>query len=573
MTDSKENPWREKYLNSLDEQERLEAEHQQHSELLKRALVRVSLAAEGLDTELDEILESVRAALRQDKLARLDTVLEDLEASILGYDKQREQQQQDNRQALLQLLRNLPTGSKTSRATAAQLRQSLQDKTLDSAQLAEYLQQLAQLTAPPLDPEDPSFQAAAEPDDSALAAGGEYLEGEWEVSQSPDNTTAEEGSRGNALEGQFQSSSEVEREDARAVGQQKPVHEPEFSRVSDKVNRVLNDFLDQIEAADSVAQKAVNARQRLDQGLNWYELVPTLEDIRDLVLQAYLAADDEYRQYLLAVDESLLQILSALGLATSNLQQRLVVEREFESCVSQQLGGIARSVSEAREVDSLKQQVSEHLGVIEQALRDKREHPITDELLEAQLEALGDRLKQMEAEASETRAAMEKHRQKSLTDPLTSLPNREAYTQRLYHEQQRWQRHQHPLTLAVCDIDHFKRINDSFGHQAGDRVLQVLAKGLKKRLREIDFVGRYGGEEFVVILPETSKGDAWTLLDKIRAAIATTGFRFSDQPVTITLSIGMSQFAEGDSGESVFARADKLLYQAKHDGRNRCLVD
>jgi len=631
MAEAEDNPWREKYLNALDEQERLEERQTQQTELLKRALVRVSLAAEGLDDELDDILESVRATLRKDQLDRLEGTLEALEESILSYDQQRQSQHQQSQQAMLQLLSNLQPISREERALARELKLSLQEPAKNTQMLVEQLQCLSGIAAIPVattDELDPimaakgssAAHAAGEPGDYSgsievvgatdidVESGSHSVIEEAPVEQvkagllgrlfrrderkasipdaSPEQSADEvheavvEGviaddtpRQPEALEGQFQSNTEVRREETRREGEQKPVHEPAFSRVSDKVHLVLADLLDQVEPVDSVVEKALNARERLDNGLTWYELVPTLEDIRDLVLQAYLAADEDFRQYLLAVDESLQQILSALGLASADLHQRLVVEREFEATLSKQLGSFSDSVSQVDEVSALKQLVADHLGSIEQALRDKRELSVTDDVLEAQLATLSERIKQMETEASAAQQELNKQKQKALTDALTSLPNREAYTQRLFHEYRRWQRHQHPLTLAVCDIDHFKKINDNFGHQAGDRVLQVLAKGLDKRLRDIDFVGRYGGEEFVVILPETSKGDAWVLLDKIREAISKTAFRFNEKPLTITLSIGVSQFAEGDSAESVFARADKLLYQAKADGRNRCLVD
>jgi len=630
MADTKNNPWREKYLNALDEQERLEEEHSEQTDLLKRALVRVSLAAEGLDEELDNILETVRATLRKDKLDRLEGTLEQLEESILSYDQQRQSQHQQSQQAMLRLLSSLQPISREERALARELKSSLEEPAATTQVMVEQLQQLSSIAAiplasadePPLDlskgrtgdavmppleraeavvpvdiaetditPADAASNSASSvADEDSMASKGGLLgrlfkradrsttkTAETLEEQSSEPTLellADNGIRSaEALEGQFQSNTEVLREDARREGEQKPVHEPEFSRISDKVHVVLADLLDQVKPVDSVVEKALNARERLDNGLTWYELVPTLEDIRDLVLQAYLAADDEYRLHLLTVDESLQQILSALGLASTDLHQRLVAERAFVETLSQELGNFSSAVDQVDEVAVLKRLVAEHLGSIEQALREKRELSVTDDALEAQLASLNERVKQMEAEAAATHEELNKQKKKALTDALTGLPNREAYTQRLFHEYRRWQRHQHPLTLAVCDIDHFKKINDRFGHQAGDRVLQVLAKGLSKRLRDIDFVGRYGGEEFVIILPDTQKGDAWVLLDKVREAISQTAFRFNEKPLTITLSIGVSQFKEGDRAESVFVRADKLLYQAKADGRNRCLVE
>ena len=126
--------------------------------------------------------------------------------------------------------------------------------------------------------------------------------------------------------------------------------------------------------------------------------------------------------------------------------------------------------------------------------------------------------------------------------------------------------------MHQSDIDWFKNINDTYGHQAGDRVLKVLSRGIAKRLREVDFMARYGGEEFVLVLPETQSEQAHGALDKIREAIALTPFHFKESPVQITLSMGIAEFREGDTVEKVFARADKQLYVAKEQGRNRCLI-
>jgi diguanylate cyclase len=119
---------------------------------------------------------------------------------------------------------------------------------------------------------------------------------------------------------------------------------------------------------------------------------------------------------------------------------------------------------------------------------------------------------------------------------LTQLPNRDSWQDRLQFEVDRWQRYKGDITIAVVDIDFFKRINDSFGHKAGDRVLQLLARELKKGLRSTDFIARIGGEEFVVLLPETTGAQAKKVMDGLRDNVAKLPFHFSNQPVTITFS-------------------------------------
>jgi diguanylate cyclase len=165
-----------------------------------------------------------------------------------------------------------------------------------------------------------------------------------------------------------------------------------------------------------------------------------------------------------------------------------------------------------------------------------------------------------------------RERLRAMTDLLTELPNREAWQERLAFEYNRWQRYGHPLTVGVLDIDLFKRVNDSYGHKAGDRVLQLVAREFRERLRNTDFVARFGGEEFVLLFPETGPDDAQRVLDELRAHVGRLPFHFRGEPVTVTFSAGLAGLVSGDTEESVFDRADRALYQAKDNGRNRVVV-
>ena len=186
-----------------------------------------------------------------------------------------------------------------------------------------------------------------------------------------------------------------------------------------------------------------------------------------------------------------------------------------------------------------------------------------------QLEELSKKIKNLETESEKNRENLETQRRKALSDPLTELPNRQAYNERAITEAQRWQRYNRPLTTAIFDIDHFKKINDNYGHQAGDRVLKVIGRSIAKRLREVDFFCRFGGEEFVALMPETTAEIAIPVLDKIRDAIANAAFNYKEQPLSITLSIGLTEFRDKDSLDSAFERADQALYRAKQSGRNQ----
>jgi diguanylate cyclase len=226
------------------------------------------------------------------------------------------------------------------------------------------------------------------------------------------------------------------------------------------------------------------------------------------------------------------------------------------------------------DLQSLKQSVSQRLEFIGGALeRFRTRDAEREELLAQQLSTMQEKVAAMEAHSEQMQAQVRRERERAMTDLLTQLPNREAWQERLAFEYNRWQRYRHPLSVSVIDIDLFKKINDSFGHKAGDRVLQLVAREMKSRLRSTDFIARFGGEEFVLLLPETGLEAARDVVEQFREHVGKLPFHFGGKPVSITFSAGVSEFRDGDTEDAVFDRADRALYQAKDAGRNQVMVD
>lgn len=157
------------------------------------------------------------------------------------------------------------------------------------------------------------------------------------------------------------------------------------------------------------------------------------------------------------------------------------------------------------------------------------------------------------------------------SDPLTGIPNRRVYEQRIEEELDRARRYDQVVTIALIDIDDFKRINDSHGHQTGDRVLKQIATLLKRELRTMDFVARIGGEEFVIVLPETGGTGARLFADRVLRRIANCKCSDGSQELVVTASAGLATFPDDRAvdAESLLKLADENLYRAKHAGRNR----
>ncbi|HEX4972284.1 MAG TPA: GGDEF domain-containing protein, partial [Steroidobacteraceae bacterium] len=154
-------------------------------------------------------------------------------------------------------------------------------------------------------------------------------------------------------------------------------------------------------------------------------------------------------------------------------------------------------------------------------------------------------------------------------DGLTNLCNRKQLDATLQEEIPRARRHARELAVLMLDIDHFKKINDTYGHLAGDSVLRGLAAILQKRLRPNDRLGRYGGEEFCAILPETGLASAAKIGEELRALVEAHAFVADDKRISVTVSIGAGALGDDMSMADLYRRADEMLYQAKRTGRNK----
>jgi diguanylate cyclase (GGDEF)-like protein len=163
----------------------------------------------------------------------------------------------------------------------------------------------------------------------------------------------------------------------------------------------------------------------------------------------------------------------------------------------------------------------------------------------------------------------------TVTDPLTGCFNRGYMKKKLVQEIKRARRYKHPLSVIFCDIDHFKQVNDKYGHQAGDMVLKEYCKCIMGKIRvDVDWLTRYGGEEFLVVLPETTLEGASLLAERIRMVVSQCKVKWHGEVIRLTSSFGVTGFdhstAENKTSLDVLVReADKNLYKSKHEGRNR----
>lgn len=680
--------WKEKYLKSIEQQEKLERRWDARLDLLRRGLVRSTLAAEGTDRAVDLCMKEMREIVRSDDMdAGLAALLPRLEKAVLDSEQRRETRVNQTSAALTALvsqLQALPLPREVSRplknfakhldTRVGQAREmplllselsGLQGKALGqlenpaepgrpgllqrlfgsretdettiqvtpsavptpapqqaeaiAAPLAERPQVNVDL-APDVDkptvavvqvaaaPEPLTIETlpAVAPSPAVVAFIPPVLEPEQALAQTPDPQPQPQPGLerpeelapsilGPATQAQpainpdeltpvvYLDSLPLPAAMAQAFAAADPEQpeldilyalpdspEPSYSSVAKHIEDTLLGLLDDLTLPERHRPQAEAMRDRLKNGLNWYELLPILDDLATLMLAITDSGQHEFEAYLQQLNERLESFQSNLQAASEGHADNRSAAREMDTQIREQVDGLQNSMQDAADLDDLKHVLENHLegllGTMDQhqRQRDEREQEVA-----ARLHGLAERVAHMEQEALGYREHLEEQRQKALIDPLTGLPNRAAWSEQLDHEIIQWQQQGNSLLLAMLDLDHFKRINDNYGHLAGDKVLKIIASVLRKRLRGTDFIARFGGEEFVLLMPATVPALGAKMLENLRASIAACPFHFKGEPVTITISMGLTAFKPGEHSDMVLKRADQALYRAKHAGRNR----
>lgn len=344
-------------------------------------------------------------------------------------------------------------------------------------------------------------------------------------------------------------------------------------RIARRVGQLVEQIVSEIPISAEAEKKARALQQILLYSEDWSALRKGLRDVAELVMMAIKQCRAQFDEFIQQLDHRLAVLRQSFVAHTSAQSGRLSASEALGRDLQGGITRLSQHIQSSNNLDQLKHFVTAHLDDIAQSVVHFRERESDREkALATQLETMQQKIVTMETESELMREQVLKERRRANTDMLTQLPNRDSWHDRLQLEVERWQRYKGEMTIAIVDIDLFKRINDSYGHKAGDRVLQLLARELKKGLRSTDFIARIGGEEFVVLLPETTGIQAKQVIDGLRANVAKLPFHFSNQPVTITFSAGIASIRSGDDEDTLFERADRTLYIAKNAGRNQVKI-
>ncbi|MEM7293052.1 MAG: diguanylate cyclase, partial [Pseudomonadota bacterium] len=261
------------------------------------------------------------------------------------------------------------------------------------------------------------------------------------------------------------------------------------------------------------------------------------------------------------------------SLNNAALKSMTAVERATNSINHDLTSGLQDFNTDALETDSISDIRAKINQRVNTTLRSIEDHLASEQSAFADVRAvnrqLGEKLIDAQSEVEALRQQLHASHQQQRIDELTAIANRRAYEERIAIELSRHRRSAKPLVYALWDIDHFKNINDRHGHPAGDAVLKLFAAMIHDSIRESDFIARIGGEEFVLILPETNLSEGQSVCEKIRQDIAGRNYRYEDENLTISASCGLCEWHREESSDELYTRADAALYNAKSEGRNR----
>ncbi len=505
--------FKQRYLNLADEAEREQKRHEEAERELNRLITRICVAVAGLDPILDPHLEALRGLAKSGKTAHLVQQAGDIGDALVRAADERTQSG-----VVVRLLERGPLGKR---------------------EISEVTRLWAQIATSP-----------AEANNDQLDRLGELLR-EGVVSGDTKQ------SKGGLL--------------SRLIGR------PTEGADGDGPNRRLLELLHAVDWPQGIAADVAAFEEALEQDEKGDAWLTVVRQISDLAIEALSEAQ--------ANAKSAEHFLTALNQHLEELDQHMLDEgkRRKQSRESgERLGREMRSevgslTASVRDSADLAQLQADVLASLERMHTHVRTHLEAENArrskAEAEAERLRGELRSVEEKTFDLRRQVARTQQAALRDPLTGLPNRRAYDERVEQEYARWKRFSDPLAILVWDIDDFKKINDTFGHKAGDKALVMIGKLLRDRLRETDFIARFGGEELVVLLVGAVAEDAKRIADEMRVAVENGGLHAHGKPVRATVSGGLALFHAGDGPSDVFERADQAMYRAKQAGKNQVVLD
>jgi diguanylate cyclase len=565
--------WKQQYYDHLDQHERAQKDWQALESILKKTVLRLSIAAEGQHTSIDRHLQDIRSVVKkQVDVYRLEHILEDLSALLLKIGDRQAAEDKKVIGLLVSLLKELDLPAAIDRQKNSLLKKLAKatDKEIDT--LVAETQGLisSAIVQSAVGQSAGRVQAESKPGLlSGLFGSGDKTN---PITTETHPVVPDAGvAAGQREHRQGQSTSP-------GIGLSSPsvvAHDTSADESEPSIREILIRLLEQIIVPADLQEDVESLKTRIEnQGsdTSWKQLLKDVAQLINALRSRLQEEKQEFESFLQQITARLKEMDGFLAIENASLNEAEQAADAFDVVVQAQVKDIHDDMHTANDLDDLKNRVETRLNVVSAHIRQYRisEH---ERYTSAQrnVEDMQSRLVLLEQESGDLRRLILEKNKEAMFDALTGIPNRLSYEKKAVEEIARCHRFATPLSMAVWDVDLFKTVNDTYGHKVGDRVLKVIAQLLDDRMRETDFIARYGGEEFVMFLPGANETEALELANVLREKIASSKFYHDGDTVKITVSCGISSFVKGDSHESMFERADKALYAAKHNGRNQCV--
>jgi diguanylate cyclase len=627
--------WKEKYLNKLEQFDKKQKEWSTLEEFLRQTTSRLALAAEGSSKLLDEKLRILRKSIRKgESQGKLTSIMDVVSTELIRLDKQKNDKPKGNAGFLAGLIAKLSLSKdmdkKTKSITKLANAKNPPEDELLAEEFSRFFNHCITISyknglsgSESKEQKGPGFldrfftsktDSAKDTDEATQNEAEAPLQQEQDLpavskedavlsNLSYDNRQSIEKSVTESLHNILDSfvnsldypedQKELLREKLFAIKPTKEVHvllddfaqiirnndvllDKSENNITSNAHEVLIQLLESIPMQESMQKQADILKKKFSMGIKSAELPNALESIAQLIMQIQKEANFDnkrFEEFLLNMTGRLKEVDNFLANDLSEHKKSWEKGMALGNVVKEHVKGIGHSVSEATDLAQLEILIQGRLDKIVDHVEEHRKNENTRvKQIQQQNQALQDKIRRLEDESGQLKTTIVTSHEKAYTDPLTTLPNRLSYNQHLEEQYNHWQRYHENLLLMIWDIDLFKNVNDNYGHQAGDEALKAVAKLLRDHMRKPDFIARFGGEEFVSLLPNTSLGGGYKVAEKMRSAVQELNFIYKDEAIPLTISCGISLFADGDKPDDVFERADKALYQAKKQGRNRCVI-
>lgn len=340
-----------------------------------------------------------------------------------------------------------------------------------------------------------------------------------------------------------------------------------------KINEHLRELLQCLKTPPELTNQLVSIERTLEHNLNAGLLIQVIEEIKNLVIKLFGKEQYQLKFLLENITNQLLQVSNYLKTTFEHNKISKEERSKLELGIQATLDNIQSNMSNATSIEELTDYLNKNLNFISSQIQSyKKAEDLRLQSYESQISELQKKMMDFEEKNAQMKKTIIDQSIQINTDTLTKIANRNFYNISIQKAYSRWQTTGVNIVLALADIDHFKNINDKYGHLTGDKVLMKIASIFQDSMRSIDFLARYGGEEFVVIFEGLSLEQSKEKLENLRLEIENFHFLFRGNRVPVTVSFGLTNIIQGDDTDSLFTRADEALYKAKNNGRNQIVA-